>query len=253
MSRFGSALSHAYILRLEGEADGSAPVRELVSEMLCDSEGARPCGVCRHCDKVRRGIHPDVFTITRLDNKKEILVEQVREAVNGALLLPNEAARRVILINGADTMNINAQNALLKLLEEPPRHIALVLVTASPGALLPTVRSRCRLIDLGGDSESAPEQIRELAARYFELALQGGAPLAELSFELEKTERPDFAPLLHEVREVASAYMRRALELGKTAADAMRIIELTRSADEYLRRNVSTIHISALLCTPKLD
>ncbi len=243
--------SHAYIVHTGAETVTSRFVAELLSKMLCSSQSGRPCGTCVHCDKIARGIHPDVTVIARLEGKKEIQVEQIREAVFGARLLPNEAERRVIVIDRADEMNANAQNALLKLLEEPPSHIALLLLTEKPGALLPTVRSRCRIEDAGGEPVEVPEDIKALAGRYFELALRGGEALVEFSFELEKTDKRDFALLLSEVRRIAAGRLRLALENGgggEISKKAHGIIEASKKAEEYLRRNVSVMHISAMLC-----
>ena len=249
-------LSHAYIVRAGVEALPSsaalAPeVMALISEMLCNATEKRPCGVCAHCDKVARGTHPDITIISRLEGKKDIQVDQIREAVFGARLLPNEAERRVIIISPADEMNANAQNALLKLLEEPPKHIALLLITKAPGALLATVRSRCRVFEACGEAVAVPEDIKALAARYVELAIIGGQALVELSFKLESIEKRDFATFLSEARGIASSRLRQA-QINGAEMDAQKrareIITVTIKAEEFLNRNVSTMHISALLC-----
>ena len=245
------SFSHAYIIRVTGDGLSSPVVVSLISEMLCDAEENRPCCVCTHCDKVKRGIHPDVTVISRQDGKKDIQVDQIREVVFGAYLAPNEADRRVIVITEAETMNSGAQNALLKLLEEPPRHIALLLLTENHGDLLPTVRSRCRFIDAGGEALVASGEIKALASRYIELAFTGGEKLLELSFELEQTEKRDFELLLVEIRSLAAQRLRVGLE---THADtsalkrAREIISITTNAEEYLTRNISLLHIAAMMC-----
>ena len=251
MSLSNSNSTHAYIVRARGEAVSSPFVLALVSEMLCSAQGQRPCGVCAHCNKIARGVHPDVTVISRLEGKKDIQVDQIREAVFSASLLPNEAERRVILINRADEMNANAQNALLKLLEEPPRHIVMLLITEAPGELLPTVRSRCRVVEGGGENADIPEDIKALAMRYVTLALAGGEPLVEFSFELESVEKRDFALFLTEARGLTASQLRSALEDGTKkglANKAREIIDALEKAGEFLNRNVSTMHISALLC-----
>lgn len=121
------------------------------------SDGDRPCGDCRHCRKVFSGIHPDVVNIApAVDDKgrkrREILVDQVRFISADAQVMPNEAATKVYVIHDADLMNAAAQNALLKLLEEPPSSAAFVLCASNPALLLPTVRSRCVLIRINEDA-----------------------------------------------------------------------------------------------------
>jgi len=103
---------------------------------------------------VASGAHPDLKLIARSQNPKtgkmrsEIVVDDVRDAVAFLRLTPSEGGWRVVVIDGAEEMNRNAGNALLKILEEPPARAVLLLASHSPGRLLPTVRSRCRRLGL---------------------------------------------------------------------------------------------------------
>jgi DNA polymerase-3 subunit delta' len=118
-----------------------------------------PCGECPSCRKVAKGAHPDVTLLAeervmakagRWEPKggrspsKEIVVDQVRDLVDHRLAMRRfEGRRRVVVIDPADAMNVQAQNALLKTLEEPPDDTTLVLVSSAPDGLLPTIKSRC--------------------------------------------------------------------------------------------------------------
>ncbi|MFR1052656.1 MAG: ATP-binding protein, partial [Lachnospirales bacterium] len=137
--------------------------------------GAVPCGACPGCRKVLGDIHPDVITIG--DDGKGITVAQSRQIRADAYVRPNEAPRKVYVIQNAQTMNASAQNALLKLLEEGPAYAAFLLLTDNPAALLPTVRSRCEGLALSpvprAEAEAwltrrfpgkEPEEIRNAAA-----------------------------------------------------------------------------------------
>ena len=110
---------------------------------------------------VASGAHPDLKLIARSQNPKtgkmrsEIVVDDVRDAVAFLRLTPSEGGWRVVIIDGAEEMNRNAGNALLKILEEPPARAVLLLASHSPGRLLPTVRSRCRRLGLRTLDESA--------------------------------------------------------------------------------------------------
>ena len=103
------------------------------------------CGRCATCSRIARGIHPDVLLVSPGDTGN-IKIEDVRGVVTDVGYKPFEAQRRVVIFEPADTLVPPAQNALLKTLEEPPPGSVLVLVTAQPGQLLPTVRSRCPIV-----------------------------------------------------------------------------------------------------------
>lgn len=127
----------------------SAPTGEAVdSERLAV---AAESGVFR---RVASGGHADLLTVERAYDprrrrlRSEIVVEDVREIAAFLHLTPAESGWRVVIVDGADEMNRNAANALLKILEEPPRRTVVLLVAHSPGRLLPTIRSRCRRLSL---------------------------------------------------------------------------------------------------------
>ena len=115
-------LSHAYIVTGNGE-DALEQAGELAAAMMCRFPEQAPCGHCENCRKIREGIHPDLGHVTReVENgkqKKSILVRQIRALIADAYVMPNEADRKVYIIEDADTMNLQAQNAILKLLGLP--------------------------------------------------------------------------------------------------------------------------------------
>jgi DNA polymerase-3 subunit delta' len=119
--------------------------------------------------RVAGGGHADLLTVERAYDPRrrrlrgEIIVDDIREVAAFLHLTAAEGNWRVVVIDGADAMNRNAANALLKILEEPPRHALLLLVAHSAGKLLPTIRSRCRQIKLAALS---PAVVRDLLDRY---------------------------------------------------------------------------------------
>lgn len=107
--------------------------------------GRDACGVCPSCRRIDKGIHPDVVVV-RPDDNASIKVDPIREVVAQTAYRPYEGRSRVVIIDDADLLETSAQNALLKILEEPPAHNVFVLVTARPDDLIETVRSRCCLL-----------------------------------------------------------------------------------------------------------
>lgn len=111
----------------------------------CLSED-RPCGTCIACRKVASGNHPDVLLQERPAGKTVIGVGEVREGIHQASYMPYEGRFRVWILAEGERLTEEAQNSLLKTLEEPPDRVLIVLVCAAAGMLLPTVRSRCRAL-----------------------------------------------------------------------------------------------------------
>src|SRR5215831_4564638 len=121
----------------------------LAQALNCPNQaGGDGCGRCASCTRIARGVHADLLVIAPGDTGT-IKVDQVREAIDRAAYRPFEGRRRVVIVEEADALQPEAQNALLKTLEEPPPASVFVLVTARPDVLLPTVRSRCQRLRFG--------------------------------------------------------------------------------------------------------
>ena len=111
------------------------------------------CGRCRSCDRIERNVHVDVLSLEP-DDRASIKIDVVRDVLGKTSYRPFEGRRRVVLVRDADTLEIAAQNALLKSLEEPPAGTVFLLTTAVPGLLLPTVQSRCMRLRCGRLTEA---------------------------------------------------------------------------------------------------
>ena len=159
-------LSHAYILSGPAGSGKHTLARLLAAALVCTGPEQRPCLACPGCRKAMGGIHPDV--IWTGGDGKDITVAQIRSLRTDAYIRPNEAERKVYILENAHTMNQSAQNAMLKLLEEGPAYAAFLLLAENAAALLPTVRSRCETLTL---SPVTPQQAEDyLARRWPELA-----------------------------------------------------------------------------------
>lgn len=153
-------LSHAYLISGPAGSGKATLSRLLAAAMECTGRDA-PCLSCAACRKVLSGNHPDVVTVDEPE-KKQVPVERIRKARADAFVRPNEGRRKVFLIPRAQDLGPAAQNALLKILEEPPAYGAFLLCADDPEALLPTVRSRCVELRL---SPLPPEVLQEALAR----------------------------------------------------------------------------------------
>ncbi len=183
------------------------------------AHGIDACGTCGSCRRIERGVHADV-AIVAPGASGVIKVDQVRGVVEHAAYRPFEGRRRVVIVDQADTMVDEAQNALLKTLEEPPTSSMFVLVTARPEALRPTVRSRCPRLRFG--PLSLTDLVQALRARGVrEGAAQAAAAAAGGSLGRALALH---AGDLKEAREKA----RRVLRLVATTTDVRRRLEGAR-------------------------
>ena len=145
-------MSHFYLLS-GPRGSGKHTLADLIAAAMLCPEPEGPCGVCRHCRKLLSGSHPDYITIDDPE-KKIIPVRLVREARADMYIKPNEGARKIYRFPRAQDLNLEGQNALLKVLEEPPSYGVFLLLTDNPEKLLPTVRSRCVELKLRALPES---------------------------------------------------------------------------------------------------
>ncbi len=190
------------------------PVRAASAETRRTRASEAPasrCDCCAACVQVAAGVHPDFTYVARPADRTDVLIEQVRDLIVRLGIRPARGARRVAIIDDAETLNLPAQNALLKTLEEPPGHAIIILVTASERALLDTVRSRLRPVRFGalgvGDLEAILRErgvtdaaragaiarlARGSAARALALAAGEEPPLKRLLDALKGADKLDF-------------------------------------------------------------
>lgn len=133
--------------------------KQIAQAAVCECEGERPCGHCRACRNAACGNHPDVLTLQGDGTQKSLSVERIRQMRAQAFVRPNEADKKVFLLLDAGCMNASAQNAMLKILEEPPSYVIFVITVESRSQLLATVLSRSVSVSLGErESPSQPEE-----------------------------------------------------------------------------------------------
>ncbi|MBE6943578.1 MAG: DNA polymerase III subunit [Ruminococcaceae bacterium] len=137
-------ISHFYLISGPKGSGKKTLARLLAAAMLCRAE-EKPCGVCKDCRKALGNVHPDVIWVEDPEHKN-VSVRIVREARESIFIRPNEGDRKVYIF--PQELGTEGQNALLKVLEEPPGYGAFLLLTDNPEKLLPTIRSRCTELNL---------------------------------------------------------------------------------------------------------
>lgn len=244
-------ISHASIIVSRNAPAGEAAAGKLAAALLCEQGGSEPCGRCRSCRLAASGNHPDIVFIERQRDdkgktKREIYVDQIRHMAADAWVLPQESGKKVYIIREAHKMNIQAQNAALKILEEPPEWCAFILCADSAEELLPTVRSRCSVFRVGEQEGFSrdPE-----ADRFLELAARADVPglcafwVGQESLDSEALDR-----LLESISATISASL-----LGKCTVEGLspreldRLLGLCRRAQDYLKFNVGAKHVLGLM------
>lgn len=249
----GTRLAHAYIAASMNEDVRNSLARTLAAAMLCEADGeARPCGRCAACRKSLKGLHPDITVITPgLDSKgrkkREITVDIVRALSSEAQVVPNEARRKAFIIEDADTMNRQAQNAFLKLLEEPPETASFILCAANPGLLLDTVRSRCEQIRENADAEESEEASSDALALLGAISAGDRCGLLLWCCENEGMDSRRCAAMLRAAREKLADILLGRLSVSMDVQSCARLDALLSQCSEYLRQNVGVKNVLALI------
>jgi DNA polymerase-3 subunit delta' len=195
-------LPHALLIHGPEGIGKAAFGASIAHSLLCESPGAGdPCGHCPACAWLAAGTHPDLRVLepenpdnaepeeqsTPVKGGAHILIEQVRALSDFINISSHRGRAKVIIIRPAELLNVNAANALLKNLEEPPASVFFILISHRPHFLPATIRSRCRLVPLGcPDADLAIEWLREQGVQDPQLALAHTGNAAVLACELSQ-------------------------------------------------------------------
>lgn len=252
MGEKGFIDSHAYIIASPDVERREKKALDIACYFLCEGQGKRPCMECPACRNVLAGFHPDVIDVSRKSDdkgnkKRDIQVEQIRHMASDAYVRPSQAEKKVYIIRDAGTMNIPAQNAALKILEEPPEYAVFILCTDSAESLLATVRSRCTSIRLAGEKQGNES---ELAEEYISLVAKKDEPKICAFFgKHEALDADRVSEFVSDVRFCLNSFLSLKKKYSNlTREDAYRLLTLCDRADDYLRLNVSSKHVMGMFC-----
>lgn len=198
--------SHAYLF-LGGAGAGKRLIANTFAKALQGEGEKRPCDSCKSCHAFNHGNHPDVIYFQPLKNGKTYTIEDVREQLLETVdLKPFQYEKKIYIIEKADTLNIQSQNALLKTLEEPPAHAVFLLLAERAEAFLPTILSRVVVM-----------KIRPLSAETIADYLMQAGHLAEESHILSAYAQGRIGQALELVEDEGFREMRQDI-LGKLEA-----------------------------------
>ena len=200
-----------------------------------------PCEACSHCHKSKENIHPDLRIVEGGAGARSFHIDAIRSLRQDASILPNEASCKVYVLLGAQAMTVEAQNALLKLLEEPPDYMCIILTASTGKKLLPTVISRVFALSLGEAMEEAldaehEEKIQGIAKK-LALALAGDKPYARLEATAPLEGDKD---LVREVLPATRKHLHALLVKDSSKAERLLgLIEGIRELEGALERNAN--------------
>lgn len=142
-------VSHAYIINGERNAGKEFIAKTFAMALQCENiQGIEPCQECHSCRQAQSGNHPDIIFISH-EKPGTIGVEDIRRQINGDVAIkPYSGPKKIYIMNEGEKMTVQAQNALLKTLEEPPEYAVILILTTNVDSLLPTILSRCVVLNM---------------------------------------------------------------------------------------------------------
>ncbi len=234
-------LSHALIFEGASEELRFAAAKETAKAVLCHSD-KKPCGNCNACRKMDSKSHPDLHILST--DGAMIKVDHIRDIKDKAKVYPNDGNKSVFIICEAQNMNPQAQNALLKIFEEPASHVSFILTCSSKSSLLDTIISRATAYYLGEEYTDKKTELQEkadtLAAELLSCAVNGD----ELSFMRKTAVFQKDKGLFTAVLQSMQPILRDALALS---AGAKNLITTDKALCDELRSKLTQKKLMELL------
>ncbi len=228
-------ISHAYLIQGE-RLSGKMMIADIFARALqCENaEGEKPCNQCRSCKQAMNRNHPDILYVEH-EKPNVISVDNIRQQINGDIAIkPYSGAHKIYIVDEAEKMNVQAQNALLKTLEEPPEYAVILLLTTRVEAMLQTILSRCVVLNTRPVHE---DMIKEYLMRRVQVPDYRAAICASFArgnvgraAELASNEQFDHmkSSVIGTMKNISD------MEINRIAAETKKIVEEKFDVDDYL-------------------
>lgn len=236
----GGRLTHASLV--EGGAEALVFARRMAAAVLCIGDGERPCGVCKSCRKAEGGIHPDLLEFGGGEGARSFHVDEVRNIREQAFIKPNESDAKVFLLKNVQNMSVQAQNALLKIIEEPPAGVYFILTCDNKSALLETTLSRVTVFSLGGSDAESGGPAEEILEK-----LLCGSELEALSgLSVFEKDRAGFSLFLERLREAVCRLLLHPPENPTIEIGRLQLLQIVDIIDEAMTANLQNASLPLL-------
>ena len=256
---------HAVLIDGASEEERDELARLTARMMVCENKDRTPCGECENCRKAKDSTHPDIIVVTKPEDKKHFVKDDVKKMVADAYLTPNEADTKVFIVKDMHLMTEESQNLLLKILEEPPRYTAFVLTSQTSNAVIGTVLSRVVRLRMGKSgnveySEKATDIVKKLAEAVLSpyeydrieatAPMDGNKALTAEMLELFASVLRDAIALKSGGKALLSDFRQHSEKLSERIA-LQKLLEMYETTDKLLRsleNNPNYTLLSAVLC-----
>src|SRR4030042_1428834 len=241
-------LAHAYLFVGKEHLGKGQLAKEFIKTILCQDYHQQnqieaemfPCNQCVFCQQLDKGIHPDVYFLKREEDKKHIKVEQVREMQKILYLASFLNSYKIALIEQAGDLNESAQNALLKILEEPRKKTILILIVHDLNVLLPTIISRCRVVKFPPvATEIIFQHLLKLGANREEARIFSALSHGQIGLALTFFNNPDYYKVyLEKAKQFCELFGQNLTTKFKIIENSLADFETPLAKIEYLNQEL---------------
>jgi DNA polymerase-3 subunit delta' len=245
-------LPHATLVECQSAENALEFAKRLAAAALCRGEKPRPCGACRDCVKLSHGVHPDLAVISGGEKAKSFHVDAIRDIRQDAHVKPSEADCRVFVLQNAQNMTAQAQNALLKIIEEPPNGVYFVLTCENRATLLATLLSRLAVLPLESGADTGNDGERAQKAKELLDMLAAGREFDSLAaLSAYERDRAGLAALLAAIKAEAASRLAAAVKdnqaIRSEQEKLLGLIENAERLEAALAANVSGLLLTSMI------